>query len=1588
MKPQSTLLAILVATVGQLLVSGMPMVRADEGGVQSLEWNVLLQDWLLLGPFPKADADPDGLATTFVTDEAQLRAGRVTFYEGKLYTWAKHAGRMINFRTGLNAHNAAGNYKVAYAWTQFNSPVAQKARIAVGYDDQLIAWLNGEEVSRGTDNMWASLDQQISEVNLRAGTNTLILKVANGTQGWEGLVRLLPAEPVAPLFEFQVTGASDAFRLPVIEIELLDADREVISQHRCSGSRGPDSFNSSLYRLYADSPQTEPSLVRLSVREPGFSVDETLVSWKRLQAGNFKLSLAADRAVELSIVDAKTRKPLQGVTIWRGKERESSTTNAEGRIALPRFSPLTDRCYAVARGYVATTVNLNWPRRGPQRVELQPGGHSVTGTIVSTTGEPIDGATVTSGISGGYSPIAITDKDGRFELASIPDSRTRIYPVIEAAGFVAKGRFSVDLTQDQTDVRWELAPGATIAGRIVNKASGAPVAGVTLTTGQDRFGSNNPHATARSKDDGTYELIGVTPGETLIHAFSENFAPAMQRVTAAVGTPVQLDFEIAEGKPVSGVIRDKDGKPVPDVRLITDTWNGARMFEREARTDKDGNFVLSHMPHTQAEVHVLKRGFISQRDLMVSGGDTVDLTMLPIIVHTISIRDAAKEQIVPDLQISKGYLWDGNRDWYWQSREYDIRDYNKLKGEMRIEISEKPSTYEIAYRFRANGFGEEIIKLPRDLTEGKTIDVRLRPAKVFEGRVVDATSGLPLRDVIVAAVSREDRLRADRYSDFQTPWQYMQSNRSSAVTSVTDEDGRFRLPTQSRKAEGAGLALLAKEGSFHFVTGDIFADVDEETDKVLELPMPASASLSGRLTVGGKPVARTNIRIQWQGLGRDNQDTWNGAFGVGGQITTDSDGRYSFPRLGPGSYQINRVFRIPLGESQTITAYLGSETVTLLPGADAVHDFARPAGVKLSGTVKRDDEMPATGCVVYAAETETSNVRIDAAIADSNGRFTFEHLAPGDYQLSAELHVRHPQGYYDTGFVGTTSVTHTEATEDIEITLAKVNRNPTLQQVTQLHGTLAPDFSVTPLNSDTPIVLSKRFGKATVVCFWSADDSTVTALNAFHRQFKTNSEVAIVPVFTQGKVLLEHHRQRLAEQPQFPIVVGESMYSAPLLDLFSGGRQDGCFVIDRDGRFAAERIDVQSLAKVVEGVLDKSADHLTDDNVATLDVLLSSDESDQGIPGAKLRLQAVDASGKTIREDRYEINGTPRKLRWAYPSLSDGGQIEVELSGQGIEPQKKTLASPSRTESIGFDNASPRRITGTVINAATGKPEANVEVLVVRNDFGLTRPARSDEAGKIDVPCYPGSYFVTSALGGDFVLSDSAIQSVNVTQASDPPVIQIKVARTTTIKGRVLDTAGQPASGALVMVGNSHVRTDKDGAFQLSGIPSIGQAQLWASTIQEEYGAIIVNDPSAADDITVQIGQGLSSDATKASSMTIGQPVPSLKVLSLDGAESVWSAKSDSERLVVIGPLWHRSTKALLVKAKTWCEKNEKKLQVLSLDWSIEQARRESELLGIAAETLFAGPGTLTLSEQWLLPSHPTTVLLSSDGRIVGTPVE
>ena len=162
-----------------------------------------LRDWLLCGPFPaltKTEQDIEsirlpGMYTDFLDDsggEANAKpiAGRVVTYSGGSCAWTRQLS--LEDSVDLDTAITKTDRVVAYAYAEVNSPVQQACILAVGSNDGIRAWLNGEPVLDAPGPRGLQLDHNLVPIALREGRNSLLLKIEERGNRWGFACRFLP----------------------------------------------------------------------------------------------------------------------------------------------------------------------------------------------------------------------------------------------------------------------------------------------------------------------------------------------------------------------------------------------------------------------------------------------------------------------------------------------------------------------------------------------------------------------------------------------------------------------------------------------------------------------------------------------------------------------------------------------------------------------------------------------------------------------------------------------------------------------------------------------------------------------------------------------------------------------------------------------------------------------------------------------------------------------------------------------------------------------------------------------------------------------------------------------------------------------------------------------------------------------------------------------------------------------------------------------------------------------------------------------------------------------------------------------------
>lgn len=148
-----------------------------------------LKDWSIVGPF---EFDPKKKISEQKYAPEENHADLTAVYkglDGKNVGWTKaecDSEGMVNLRNYFDYEN-----KIAYAVTHLHADKERKAVILINTDDGVEAWLNGEKIH--SINVGRPVDHEppdIVKATLKAGENTLLLKVSQYAGGWAFRVRV------------------------------------------------------------------------------------------------------------------------------------------------------------------------------------------------------------------------------------------------------------------------------------------------------------------------------------------------------------------------------------------------------------------------------------------------------------------------------------------------------------------------------------------------------------------------------------------------------------------------------------------------------------------------------------------------------------------------------------------------------------------------------------------------------------------------------------------------------------------------------------------------------------------------------------------------------------------------------------------------------------------------------------------------------------------------------------------------------------------------------------------------------------------------------------------------------------------------------------------------------------------------------------------------------------------------------------------------------------------------------------------------------------------------------------------------------
>lgn len=207
------------------------------------------------------------------------------------------------------------------------------------------------------------------------------------------------------------------------------------------------------------------------------------------------------------------------------------------------------------------------------------------------------------------------------------------------------------------------------------------------------------------------------------------------------------------------------------------------------------------------------------------------------------------------------------------------------------------------------------------------------------------------------------------------------------------------------------LALSART---FFIVSTLFFNLQAFAFAQTPAPVvrPRTASISGRVTIGGQPAVGKKVLVMDVNTGWGSPDVSSGEGGTQGRThfiaVTDADGQYRLTGLPRGDYEVNVSLLsayVPVGREGR-----RSRSIILDEGEAAKNiDFTLTRGGVITGRLTDADGIPVIGARVLANTIDKDGVKRwewnlynRKAMTDDRGVYRIYGLPPGRYRVSAD----------------------------------------------------------------------------------------------------------------------------------------------------------------------------------------------------------------------------------------------------------------------------------------------------------------------------------------------------------------------------------------------------------------------------------------------------------------------------------------------------------------------------------------------------------------------------------------------------------
>ena len=526
----------------------------------------------------------------------------------------------------------------------------------------------------------------------------------------------------------------------------------------------------------------------------------------------------------------------------------------------------------------------------------------------------------------------------------------------------------------------------TVSGHVTNIV-GTALAGVTV-----EWGSVNKPFRFRQRTttdvEGKYTMTVKSlkrhnqfPGSRFAASLPGYSTQSVYRALGKDQSPCDFTLKsvFTAGQVATGIVKDEQGKPIAGVRVEAFTpmvgadssismRTGRDYFpgpDRVDITDKQGRFRIADFPKLDprfgpSEVQLsLRCKHRHVNDANYPLGEEVEITM----------RGSGKPGVLQGrlVDATTGLpLKDIKELRVMRRHQAQTHRFNSPEGKFQLPFEATLGRRYFAYVY-APGYAATAVKMIAVAKDSHDFtDIPMKKQPTLRGRLLDADTDKPIADAallygIGTKASYFGWSNFARYTDGYHGYNFVQHE-------VTNETGEFWF---AEPAEKNGTIIVWVDGYQRLMLKPESRTYDEATGDLVIRVKPESA-FTGIVTKEGKPLANIPISV-----GLKSQDNFHHMFE---SVLTDSQGRYKYGRLLPGTYfvgggDLSHVATV--GEAETVSLDLTGKL-----GPLRIHGNAKPS---ISITIRPDFDWE------YSRFSTT---------ADATGKYEFEGLRPGKYRVA------------------------------------------------------------------------------------------------------------------------------------------------------------------------------------------------------------------------------------------------------------------------------------------------------------------------------------------------------------------------------------------------------------------------------------------------------------------------------------------------------------------------------------------------------------------------------------------------------------